>query len=500
MLPEYGGFPSPLAIRCRHMWPPPRAPPQTVPSGRVVASPKTSSSSRLAGFWASMPNRATVIGGLGVVPMLVWWLGWFPGFLSNDSIDQLGQVARFDFTNIHPISHTFSLWLVTRVWDNPGAVTLVQVLLLSGVVAYTARRLTQVGVPWWLSGSTAVAVGAVPMVAATVVTIWKDVPFSIAMLWAFAELLVMARDRQHFWGGLTGPLRLGTALGLMWVLRANGSITVVIVVVALAIAFHAWWRSLLATVSITVGIAFALPAWLLAVLPSTPTAIEPAEVFMPDVASVVVHHPGWFDAGDLQLIEAIGPLSVWTGKYDCDDSTPLLFDPAFHTSVARTDPWAYRGLVARAVLGNLPTVAGHRWCAANYLVWPIQPASAFLHRPPFEIPPNTLGIARAPISDRAYDVTLAQYRWIERDGLIWLTWRPALVILIGIATYIAIAFRAPLRPLLWAGAPAAAHLANVALTTPAQEFRYAFGIYLVMLMSIPLWWLVVRPQDASIAV
>ena len=34
--------------------------------------------------------------------------------------------------------------------------------------------------------------------------------------------------------------------------------------------------------------------------------------------------------------------------------------------------------------------------------------------------------------------------------------------------------------------------------TPSHEFRYAFGIYLLCLMSLPLWWLVVRPADASI--
>ena len=44
--------------------------------------------------------------------------------MSSDSIDQLGQVDRFDFFNFHPIAHTFSMWVVTRVWDHPGAVTL----------------------------------------------------------------------------------------------------------------------------------------------------------------------------------------------------------------------------------------------------------------------------------------------------------------------------------------------------------------------------------------
>jgi hypothetical protein len=447
----------------------------------------------------SEPNRALLLGSLSVIPLLVWWLGWFPGFLSTDSIDQLGQAARFDFFNFHPISHTFSLWAVTRVWDHPGAVTLVQVLVLAGMLGYIAKRLTQAGVPWWIPSVGAWIVATLPMVAATTITIWKDVPYTLAMLWAFAEVLVLARDRDGFWTGRTGPMRLGIALGLMWALRPNGALTVLLFLLALAIGFRGRLRSLLPTAVAAVLVGVAVPSLLLTVLPAQSTAIEPAEVFMADIGSVVVHNPEWFSEADRSLLEAVGPIAVWNEYYACADSTPLLFHPAFDTGVARDDPWAYRALVVRTSISNLPTVVGHRACAASYLVWPVQPDDSFLHRPPFEIPPNTLGIARSSISDRAYALTLAQYQWIEQDGVIWFTWRPALMILAGLATYVAIALRKPLRPLLWGGALAAAQLINVAATTPAQEFRYAFGLYLIAAMSLPMWWLVVRPEDAELA-
>ena len=455
--------------------------------------------SGLTRLWDVPANRALLFGLLSVIPLLVWWLGWFPGFLSSDSIDQLGQAARFEFHNFHPISHTFSMWVVTRVWDHPGAVTLAQVLILAGLLGYTAKRLTEVGVPWWLAVAAAWITAALPMVAATTITIWKDVPYSLAMLWAFAELFLLARDRAAFLAGRAGPLRLGIALGLMWVLRPNGFITVVLLLIALVVGFRHQWRRLLATAAVAAGIGVLLPAVLLRALPATSTAIEPAEVFMPDVAAVVVHDRAWFDTTDLALIEAVGPLPVWDEYYRCTDSTPLLFHPEFDTGVAREDPWAYRGLVVRSALSHIPTVAGHRWCVGSFLVWPVQPADAFLHRPPFEIPPNTLGIARASISERAYAFTLAQYQWIEQDGVIWFTWRPALLILAAIVTYAAIALRRPLRPLLWGGALGAAQLINVVATVPAQEFRYALGLYLIGLMSLPLWWLIIRPGDTRIA-
>ena len=464
------------------------------------AAPGTEGGLRRAGRYLaeSKPRRAMILGWLSVIPLLVWWLGWFPGFLSSDSIDQLGQADRFEFFNFHPISHTFSLWLGTRVWDHPGAITLIQVLVLAGLLGLVARRLTQVGVPWWLGVGAAWITAALPMVAATTITIWKDVPYTLAMIWGFTERILMARDRAAFWSGTAGPIRLGISLGLMWALRANGAITVVLLAVALVVVFRNRWRTLLVTGASVLGVGLVMPAVLLWALPSHPTAIEPAEVFTHDVASVVVHDLDWFDQADRVLLEAMGPIAVWQSQYDCTDSTPLLFHPEFSTAVARDDKWAYRSLVVRTALSHIPTVVGHRVCAASYLLWPVQPKDTFLHRPPFDIPPNTLGIARAPISDRAFDFTFAQYQWAEREGVVWLTWRPALVILAGIATYLGIAVRKPLRPLLWGGALIAAQLVNVALTTPAQEFRYAFGIYVLSLMSLPLWWLIVRPDQATI--
>ena len=87
--------------------------------------------------------------------MLVWWLGWYPGFLSSDSVDQLQQVASENFTNGHPAFHTISMWFVTRFWDSPAAISLLQIILLALVLAFIARRLIALGVPLWL------AVGAV---------------------------------------------------------------------------------------------------------------------------------------------------------------------------------------------------------------------------------------------------------------------------------------------------------------------------------------------------
>ena len=444
-------------------------------------------------------SRATYLGLLGALPLMVWWAGWAPAIMSSDSIDQWNQALTFEFVNTHPILHTVILWLASLVWASPASVTLVHVVITSVLLTVVARRLVQIGV------GVPVAVGAVwviailPMTGAVTVTMWKDVPFSLAMLWVVTELLLMARDKGAFWTGIWGPGRLGVALGLVWALRANGRLTVAVFALALAVASRPLWKGVATMLVGVVAVGVALPIVLIAVLPVTDAPIEPAQVFMPDVASVVVNDRGDLSSADLVLVQAVAPLRVFEEFYACGDSTPLLFHPEYDNQEIRENASAYRGLIVRTGFGSFPTVLGHRWCAAEYLLSPINRTDTFVHRPPFDIWPNTLGLARDPISDRAFDVTFAMYRAAEQSEIEWLTWRPALVILMGLATAIGVWWRRGLRPLRWIGAFYVIHLVNVAVTSPAHEFRYAYGLYLISLATLPLWVLVADPARAAIS-
>ena len=443
-------------------------------------------------------SRAVLLALLSVVPLLVWWLGWFPGFLSSDSIDQLGQADRFEFFNFHPAFHSLYLWLITRFWDSPGAVTLVQLLLLAGLLGLVARRLVQVGVPLRLAVGAAWFVSVLPAVTTTTIAVWKDVPYTLALLWAFSELLDLARDPEGFWRSRAGPVRLGTALGLVWLLRHNGFLTVVVLLVILGVVFRRELRRLVPTVTALIAMLFVVLGVLYRVLPVETASIEPSEVFTSDVAASLKHEPGNFSREELDYLAGIAPLDLWTSRYSCYDSSPLVFDPDFKTAVIRDDPGPFRSLAVRTLLRDPDTVLGHRWCAASYLFGPAQPDGAFFHRPPFDIASNDRGWVRDPIVWRAYRATLAIYQWAEPDSRLWLTWRPALVVWAAALTYLGVALRKSLRLLLVPGALILAQLLNVVVTTPAQEFRFAFGIYVMGWLSLPLLWLVARPSEAAL--
>lgn len=439
-------------------------------------------------------DRGFAWGLVAALPLMVWWLGWFPGFLSSDSIDQWGQVIRFDISNQHPAFHTWLMWLATRVWTNPGAVTLLQVLAMTVVLAIVARRLVQLGAHPWVAGLMVFVVASLPMVGATTIALWKDVPFTIAMVWAFTELLGYAAHPDR-WSRIAPAVRLGVALSLVWLFRHNGFITVVIIGSLLLGHLRRERRALVGFVASLVGSIAAVNLILYPLIDVDRTSIQPATVFVSDVAASFVHEPTNFTVDEVGYLASIAPLDVWRSQYDCHDSTPLLFSPDFNRGAIIAEPAEFRDLVIATYLRDPDTVLGHRWCAASYLVVPWQSGSAYFHRPPFEIPPNEYGVSRRPVSDRANAATFAMWRWVDVPGRLWFTWRPGVAVWsAAIALSVAVK-RGRARGLALPVALIVAQTANVALTTPAQEFRFAFPTYVMSLVLIGVTIVRVGPTD-----
>ncbi len=68
---------------------------------------------------------------------------------------------------------------------------------------------------------------------------------------------------------------------------------------------------------------------------------------------------------------------------------------------------------------------------------------------------------------------------------------------LALLTYLGVAMRRSLRPLLWPGALMGIQLVNLTLTPLAQEFRFAYGVYLMSWLSLPLLWLILRPDGQT---
>jgi hypothetical protein len=427
------------------------------------------------------------LAGLSVIPPGIWWLGWRPGFASSDTIDQWTQLTTEAYFNHHPAIHTFYMDVVSLDGSVPGLVTLLQVLVFGGLMVYGARSLVAAGVPTWLAVGTAWLLGLSPAVAPTTLSLWKDVPFGLFFLWAWIELLALAVDRERV-ERTTPALRLGLALTGVVLFRANGFLTVLPMIALLAWIYRRPIVFPLKVIGTVIGAWFIVAVPLYAVLDVGGSSIEPATVFLPDVAASYNREPETFTESDLSLLEQVAPLQIWDARYSCYDSTPLVFDRSFDTSAVRSDPDAYRSLELRVLMRDLDSVLEHRLCAANFLYYPPQPHGAYFHRPEYDIPSNEVGLAREPISSLAFEFTDEIWRWAETESILWLTWRPAIVLLPALLSLLLFALVRGARRFWIPGSLFLIHLLNVAATSPAQEFRYAYPLYLTGLLTLTLVW------------
>ena len=160
--------------------------------------------------------------GVGVFLLFFAWLVVLqPGFTSPDTIHQMQQVHDFRFNDWHPILHTFSLCLITRIHDSPFAVATVQMVAFSALIAWlyrTLQRMTSGRVVWFVTLFVALNLVNFAMLC----VIWKDIAFAQATLGVSIAVLNIIASRGDWLKRISHVGLLSFLLFLATFYRHNG--------------------------------------------------------------------------------------------------------------------------------------------------------------------------------------------------------------------------------------------------------------------------------------
>ena len=122
---------------------------------------------------------------------LPYFLTYYPGFLSSDSITQLEQaIGRQSPTNHHPWIHTMLIKACYLIGNNLGdsieygvlLYSLVSMTVLSIVYTYIWRWMVRNGVRWKYRMAAILFYAIFPINAVYAITMWKDIFFSAVIL------------------------------------------------------------------------------------------------------------------------------------------------------------------------------------------------------------------------------------------------------------------------------------------------------------------------------
>ncbi|MBA4860315.1 hypothetical protein H1V43_02730 [Streptomyces sp. PSKA54] len=277
---------------------------------------------------------------------LLWWAAFYPGVITKDSVVYIWQVTTGHWRSDHSALYSSLVWFSLKSTGDLWALTLLQAIAMSAVLAYACASLRTLGVRGRWSAPAAVACAAAPSLGSFTVFVWKDVPFTICAVLVFAVAAQLVGRRVHStWNGRlrrSELLLLGIGFLGLGLFRNNGFPVSVVASLALLLALPGARRLIAALAAATTALTLSL---MLVIYPAA--GIErPSKTFVynlhyADLAVTYSRQPGLFTADDLRLMAQVAPLSHWRGPgANCYAADPFYYNPALDKAAAErlTEP------------------------------------------------------------------------------------------------------------------------------------------------------------------
>jgi hypothetical protein len=122
-----------------------------------------------------------------------------PGNMSYDTFNQVSQIAGVvPYNTWHPLGHTLFIGLLLKIWPDMAIVTIFQILFFAFVTSRFYGTLIQYRVRLPLVYALAMVITLLPGTGINVVTQWKDIPYTAALLWGTNILLLMCLSTDYF--------------------------------------------------------------------------------------------------------------------------------------------------------------------------------------------------------------------------------------------------------------------------------------------------------------
>jgi hypothetical protein len=433
------------------------------------------------------------------LPFAAYLAGFWPGVMTFDSLSQWAQaVGRSPWTDVHPALSTVGFWVAAKL-GSPALLAGAQSFFLAWSIVAFGRSVAILGAP---SGPVLAAIGAIalaPSVGLFSVTLWKDVPFTAAVLMLGAEVLRMMAVRLRLLGDDTPGaqlilLRRSFVWAVLWaslalLLRQNGIVVAVLVMAAIAVGFPRLRRR---AGLVIVGLPVAFLVLRLFVLPGVGVRPAPKSVLyvtiVHEIAGYAHHAPDAFTEQDWAILDTYAPAPVWGAAYDCTSAHPLLAAAGFKPGAIDRWPGPLMRLWT-SLIRRRPTVAiGHRLCAAELAWHPFGRDDGWFFTAGRAIERNPFGLKSAPLHAGLDEFLNEAVSITELKGLRPLFWRAPLWIGLAFIVLGREAWRRR-RPLwLLAIAPVVAQQVMVAVANPGQDARYmaAAGIASILLLPLAL--------------
>lgn len=430
--------------------------------------------------------------------LLLWWLAFYPGLMSFDSITYVWQVTTGHWRSDHAVAYDVLVWLSLQATGGLAVLTLLQTLALAASLGYVCHGLRTLGVRGRWAAAAPLAVVLVPSTGTFGVFVWKDSAYAVAAVLAFgacAHLAARQRPVLHWW-------LLAAAMTGLSVFRNNAYPAVVASGLVLLVAMPRWWRRIAAAAVVPTALALGLN---FAVYPAIgvqePRTSSYYAFNYADIAVAYHRAPHSFPRPDLVVMAQVAPLGHWSaGGANCAWVDPLMAAPFDRSAAERLngrllDVWTH-------VLAKRPDLMLSAHLCRGRIAWALPgKGHGIFVQPPF-IPADRFGYARPgglmehsrflpalradPPSATLRRVGVWAYTVARTPELTWLLWAGSLWCWATYLIVLRLVRRRPLRAAIALAATTAGLQVAVLVATPAGLFRYMAAPVLLGMLALPL--------------
>ncbi len=386
----------------------------------------------------------------------VYLLAYWPCSMSPDSLSQWNDALTGHFKDWHPAFHSMNFWLIAKIWNSPTAVACTQILVLGLTTAWGLSIMLKLGVSKVIILISCALLALSPVNGLMIITLWKDVAYSIAVLALTLIVLQIVISDGQWLSKRRSWIFMGIIVALTAIYRHNGLSAALGTPIVLLVIYRKFWKQLVLAFLLGSIIYVGIRGPLYTVLDIQRNLPKP--YFKPKVAKYV--KPKADDSPKIQSAPS--------------DTRQTFIKETFQIIQYYTD--------LSSTLWRIKPLEG-RFRRTEYvnLWWEAEDGIRYINS-------NKLGIKEASLLPNIRDYGFEQYLRTISAPSKYFFWRPAFYLYVfGISVIIA-SIRFGQWKFLLLPVPIIFHLLPFFLISTSKAiFRYHYSIVIIsMILSIPL--------------
>lgn len=403
-------------------------------------------------------------------------IAFYPAIMTADSNVQWEQTQTGIYHPWHPIFHTFLEFLITRIWNSPTMIAIVQILVFAIALTLICKVTREKEDNIWLKIvqlAMCIVICIIPVNFLYSVTLWKDILYSFSLL-LFAYYILKG-IKIDFKFKKYEYVILAILFVCICLIRHNG--LVIIGLTMLILFFHALRKKYFKKY-----VCFALMFLILLIIGKLPEKLLPIQegntkytqgVFL-HMTGALLANGDITDEADLEVLNEILDIEIWKNNYTPITHNTIIFCEELNEKALEENGTALKEIVIKYALQNPMTIIKHYFNLTK-IIWDVrQPNLPYIGAVTNDVA-ESYSFETRPISQKLYETYVQFFEWTQENKITRLLfYTPAVQLYLSIILIAIVCKLKNNKKYLLVLVPMIFNAISLLPAIPAPDYRYQY--------------------------